>query len=197
VILHLGKEVTVGILRKSYDAIVVATYANQNLTFGESDDRKTEYKYMLCEKPVVRLPKEFDGKSVVIMDGPFMCVDPFGSTGLFLLGNVVHAIHERAVGHCFRAPARLRRLLNRGVVPNPPVTNFKKFIDSGSKFIPRLGRAEHVGSMFTVRTIFPGMERTDARPTVVTSIDRRVISIFSGKIPSCVGAARQAAKLLD
>ena len=57
---------------KGYDVVVVATYAKLNDLLED----KKEYQFEVCEKPVVRLPQEYQGKSIVIMDGPFMCLDP-------------------------------------------------------------------------------------------------------------------------
>jgi hypothetical protein len=73
---------------KGFDVVVIATYAKLN----ELLDEKKWYQYELCEKPVVRLPKKYQGKSIVIMDGPFMCLDPYGDRN-HVLGNVKHAIH--------------------------------------------------------------------------------------------------------
>ena len=50
--------------------------------------------------------------------------------------------------------------------------------------------------MFTVRAVPPRVEETDARPTLVEMINNKIISIFSGKITTCVEAAYQAQKLL-
>ena len=63
-----------------------------------SEDKQKDYQFELCEKPVIKLPEQYKNKSVVIMDGPFMCIDPYGQTGYHVMGNVVHAIHETSVG---------------------------------------------------------------------------------------------------
>ena len=60
-------------LKEKYDIVVVATYSNINQLL----DKKREYQFEVCEKPVVRLPKIFEDISIVIMDGPFMCLDPY------------------------------------------------------------------------------------------------------------------------
>ena len=53
-----------------------ATYTSLN----EFTDKKQDYQFELCEKPVIKLPEKYNNKSVVIMDGPFMCIDPLGET---------------------------------------------------------------------------------------------------------------------
>lgn len=184
----LKKAVTAAQLKK-YDFRIVATYARLNDFLPVS--KQKDYQFELCEKPVVKLPREFNKQCLVVMDGPFMCVDPLGRTDKFILGNVVHAIHHTNIGKKPEIPKKFSPLLNRGIIRNPPVTNFKKFLESGSEFIPALAKAKHVGSMFTFRTVLPYKEKTDERPTVVTKIDPKTVTIFSGKIGNCVEAAEE------
>lgn len=181
-----GQTATMTKLKK-YDFRVIATYASLNELLPSA--KQCDYQFELCEKPVVKLPREFNKQCLVVMDGPFMCVDPLGATGNFLLGNVVHAIHQTNIGKKPEFDKKFKPLLNRGITCNPPVTNFKKFIESGSEFIPALAKAQHIGSMFTFRTVLPKLEKTDARPTLVTKIDDKTLTIFSGKIGNCVEVA--------
>ena len=74
--------------------------------------------------------------------------------------------------------------------------DFKKFIEAGSEFIPALVKAKHVGSMFTFRTVLPYKEKTAARPTLVTKIDPKTVTIFSGKIGNCVEAAEEVTNMV-
>lgn len=156
-----------------------------------------DYQFELCEKPVVRLPKAFQGHSLVVMDGPFFCVDPFGRTGLFVMGNVLHAIHHANIGEAPIVPERYRPFLNAGVIPRPPVTRFDQFIEVAAESVPELAHAEHVGSMFTVRTVLPYKDKTDERPTIVRSVNDRIMTIFSGKIGTCVEAANDVVSRVE
>ena len=189
-----GKTATRSLF-KNYDKVILCTYANLNslLTLKQ----KRNYQYEVCEKIVVELPDKFKNKSVVVMDGPFMCVDPFGSTGYFLLGNVVHAIHSSNVGTRPIVSSKFKNLLNRGIIKNPPVTNFKKFIESASVFLPDIAQARYYGSMFTVRAVLPNKEKTDERPTIVKRIDKKLITVFSGKLVSSVSAASEVDRLIS
>lgn len=194
--MHMGKPVYLNDL-DSYDYVIVATYAGFNQTLNNFSDLQMNCQFELCEKPVVKLPNSFNQKSIVIMDGPFMCVDPLGKTGNFVLGNVVHAIHHSNVGKIPVIPEEFRNLLNNGIIRNPPITNFNSFVESGSNFIPDLNRAEHLGSMFTVRTVLPNLDNTDARPTIVRKLKNNIISIFSGKIGNCIQAADEVEKIIE
>lgn len=183
-------------LAEKFDKVIVATYAGTNEVMSLFAEVTKEYQYEVCEKPVVSLPASFGLTDLVILDGPFMCVDPLGTSGLYVLGNVVHAIHATNVGKKADVPAHLRPFLNKGIVQNPPVTRFNEFIEAGIPFIPLLREAKHVGSLFTIRTVLPRMEKTDARPTLVTPVGDKCIQIFSGKVGNCVDAAKEAVNLL-
>src|SRR3989344_4133383 len=98
-------------LRK-YDFTVIALYANNNTLLKNFPNRQHDYQFELCEKPVVKLPSIYNGKSIVILDGPFMCIDPFGSTGMFVMGNVAHAVHHTNIGKFPEIPHMFQPLLN-------------------------------------------------------------------------------------
>lgn len=171
---------------KEYKYTVVATYSTLN-TF---DTKEKDYQYELCEKPVFKLPDAYINKSVVVMDGPFMCFDPYSTSKFHVGGNVVHAIHNRNVGPKPEVPPTYKELLNKGIIKNPKYTNVPRFIEAAKKFFPDIEQAEHIGSMFTIRTVLPNKDDTDERPTVVRFEDN-VIYLFSGKVGNCVEAAEE------
>ena len=176
-----------------YDYVVIATYAKINELLDES----IQYQYEVVEKPVVKLPKEYKNKSVVVMDGPFMCLDPY-KNGYHVLGHVEHAIHSTNVGDY---PMVLNKhivgYLNNGVIHNPKVTKINKFIEAGMEFFEDFDKLEHIGSMFTIRTVLAHREHDDARPTIVTQEAHNVYTIFSGKIGTCVQAANELVRRLQ
>jgi len=177
-----------------FDKVVNCTYANMNCITDNFMQR--DYHFELCEKPVIKLPEKFRNKSIVVMDGPFMCVDPFGKTGYSIMGHVEHAIHMRSFGKSPEIPEKFKELLNQGVVKNPPTTNIKKFLEDGGRFIPGLKEAEHVGSMYTIRTVLPNVDDTDTRPTIVTAVNDKLINVFAGKFSQCVDAADKVCRLI-
>ena len=125
------------------------------------------------------------------MDGPFMCIDPLGDTDYHVMGNVVHAIHSTNIGKFPEYDSKFDDLLNKGIVKNPSITNIDKFIESAKKFFVDIEKSEHIGSMFTFRTVLPNRDSDDARPTLVEKPSDKVFNIFSGKIGTCVSAAEE------
>tara|TARA_R100001126_G_C4881672_1_gene179498 strand:- start:1882 stop:2883 length:1002 start_codon:yes stop_codon:yes gene_type:complete len=191
--LNLNSNIKIVDLKK-YDYVINSTYANLNQLLTK--DKQKDYQFELCEKPVVKLPKQYKNKSVVMMDGPFMCIDPLGNTGLHVMGNVVHAIHSTNVGKFPKYDSKFDRLLNKGIIKNPSITNIDKFIESAKKFFIDIDKLEHVGSMFTFRTVLPNRDNDDARPTLVEKINNNLFNLFSGKIGNCVDASEKIVKEL-
>lgn len=179
-----------------YEIVVNATYANSNFILERYPDEKKDYQFEVCEKPVLRLPEKYRGKSIVVLDGPFFCIDPYSTTDLHVMGNVVHAIHASNVGPFPIIPEEIKPLLNKGIIKNPEVTNITHFLKVAAKFMPDLKEVEHVGSMFTIRTVLPNVEATDERPTLVSKVGDKIIHVFSGKIGNCVEAAEEVLKLV-
>lgn len=180
-----------------YELVVNCTYANLNELLEGSPEVRRQYQFELCEKPVLKLPESFKNKSIVVLDGPFFCIDPYSDTGYHVMGNVVHAIHASNVGLYPEIPVEFLPLLNRGIVLNPPITNIEKFMEMAVEFMPELKDAKHIGSMYTIRTVLPNVEHTDERPTLVSKLSDKIIQVFSGKIGNCVEAANEVVHLAD
>ena len=178
-----------------FNYVVNSTYSNLNELLPE--DKQKDYQFELCEKPVIELPEQYKNKSVVIMDGPFMCIDPLGDTGFHVMGNVVHAIHSTNVGKFPKYDSKFDGLLNKGIVKNPSITNIDKFIKSAKKFFVGMDEVKHIGSMFTFRTVLPNKEEDDARPTLVEKTTDNIFNVFSGKIGTCVDAAEEVYNELE
>ena len=174
---------------------MVATYANINSLFYEHEGFE-QYQYELCEKPVVTLPSSF-GQADLVYGWSIHVRGSARYQWKYVLGNVVHAIHTVNIGLEPIVPTIFEPLLNHGIIKNPSITNFDAFIETGAPFIPMLREAKHIGSMYTIRTVLPRLERTDARPTLVSSLDDTYIQIFSGKIGNCVLAAQEAVALMS
>ena len=175
--------------KKDYDVVVIATYSDINQLL----DNKKWYQYELCEKPVVKLPKIFENTSIVVMDGPFMCLDPYGDE-YHVLGNVKHAIHSWNEGTEAFWDNKYTKYINKGLIknPDPELTKIDKFIESGVKYFgDEFADLEHIGSMYTFRTVLSNRDHDDARPTLVNHEGDNVWSLFSGKIDTCVDAANE------
>ena len=128
-----------------------------------------------------------------------MCIDPYGDTQYHVLGNVVHAIHDRYVGKHPRKELleKYKDSLNKGCVETPEKTNISEFKRTGEKFFPNMSELQHIGSMFTYRVVLPNREHDDARPTELEHIGDKLSVVFSGKIGTCVDVADKLVERLS
>ena len=164
---------------------VAATYSSVN----DWAKNPQPVQFELCEKPVLKLPQQYKNKSIVIMDGPFMCIDPFGDTEYHVMGNVVHAIHHSNIGYKPEFPDEYKELLNNGIIENPPITKIEEFLESARIYLPGVEKSDFIGSMFTIRAVKPNREHDDARPTIINWENEKTATIFSGKICTCINTA--------
>lgn len=181
-----------------FDYSVIATYAKLNELL--SSDKKRQYQFEVCEKPVVKLGEKFQRLSIVVMDGPFFCLDPLGHSDLHVLGNVKHAILSSNKGTSPFVANDLKKWLNRGVVPAQEIqefTNFPKFEQQIREVLIEPGEITHIGSMFTVRTVLPEHEHDDARPTVISKLGNTKYAVMSGKIVAAVDTALTLSKTIE
>ena len=176
-----------------YEKIVNATYANINEILPETE--RITFQFELCEKPIFKMPDWFSDKSIVIMDGPFGCVDPYISSGFHLAGHVEHAIHCANVGHFAKIPALYESIINSGTVNYFLHSKYKLFLSALKEYLPVDGSA-YIGSMYTIRTVLPSHDHDDARPSFIINHDDRIYTIFSGKIGTCVDVANDLINLL-
>lgn len=176
-------------LINNYDYVVNTTYAKYNKILPRKFQQ--DFQFELCEKPVLKLPKEYKGVSIVVMDGPFTCIDPLGDTDYHVMGNVVHAIHHTNVGKIPKIPQDYLEVLDKGVVKDTPLTKVDTFIEAASSFFANIEKSSYIGSMFTVRTVLPRRDYDDARPTLVKRHTDKLYSLFSGKIVTCVDSAKE------
>jgi hypothetical protein len=193
--LHLNTAASKKML--DFDQVIVAAYAGINSVLSALDVGNEEYQFEVCEKPVIQMPPAFGNTSVVVMDGSFCSVDPFPGVGGHLMGHVEYAIWKRSFGVKPDIPHNLENYINKGIISNPEHTKWPAMQADGSRYIPMLEEAKHLGSMFTVRTVLKSVEETDARPTLVKRLDEKVVRIYSGKLPSAVDAAERALELVS
>ena len=179
-----------------FDFVVICTYANINSLLDKFPKKQRDFQFEICEKIFVELPNEFKNKSVLIMDGPFMSIDPVGEKDIFIIGDVVNTVHERYIGKLPKFDPKFLPLLDKGIIKNPAITNKELFLKSASNFFPDVSKAKYVGSSFTIKTVLPNVDSSDERPTIIEKINDKIITVFSGKIPTCVDTANQVKLLI-
>ena len=188
-------------MRQRYDRIVVATYANLNGVLFQLGDLPPQlYRFQVVERPVAFLPSDFQQTSMVIIDGPFGCLDPLDNSSMHVLGHVTETVHATTTGYMPHVPVELALYTGLGLLPATDiahVTRFTRVRDSLAQFLPGVAKAEHLGSSFVVRAVLANHEATDARPTLVERLDNQVVRIFSGKLGTACRAGQEVVDMVE
>ena len=170
-----------------YDKIVVATYSNNNRVLNSLGIKNLKiFKYQLVEKIVIKLPKKYKKKSFVVIDGDFVCVDPYLGTNYHLLSDVKLSKLETVISKFPRFKSYKSKFLNKGIIKNINISKFYSFINRSSKYLPFLKNSKYIGSMYVVRALKKNVEKTDERTSSVYFHNKKIISIFSGKWNNCI-----------
>ena len=188
--LHLKKEFKKKYL-KNFDKVIVTTYANNNFVLKKLGIIKlNEFKFELVEKILIKLPKKFEKKSYVVVDGKFVCIDPYLGTKYHLLSDVKNSKLETKVGKFPEFKHKNTRYINSGIIRNLKASQFNNFIKRSTDYLPFLKDAKYIGSMFVVRAIMKNKEKTDERTSIVKIHSKKIFSILSGKWNNCVYLAK-------
>lgn len=167
------------------DTIVNATYAGISETAVLLGMAPIPAKYQLCLLPILQLSEPIASFGVTIMDGPFCSLMPKGvSTDQFILYHVKHSVIETHVGD--------RNVEWSSIVGFPDFT----IIQRSKEFFPVLDTMKICDTWITTRIVLPMQEIDDARPTLTIDHGDGVYSLFSGKLTTCVSAAKDLLKRL-
>jgi len=183
---------------QDYDKIIIATYKSNNEILKKLGFNKIKkFRYELIEKIAILLPKIYKKISFVIMDGKFICVDPYLGTPYHLLSHVKYSkIKIVKKTTCNFSKKNNKKLID---VKSYDIkkSNFKKFIKDGSKYLPFLKYAKYKFSYYVVRTLKLNVEKTDDRTNLTQFFDNKIITVLSGKWNTCVNEAHKINKLLN
>jgi len=180
-----------------YDKVIIATYSNNNLILKKLGIKKIEIlKFELVEKIVIKLPISLKNKSFVVIDGDFVCVDPYLGTNYHLLSDVKLSKIEIKIGKYPNFTSYKKKFLNCGLIKNKKISRFENFIKRSSKYLPFLKKSKYIGSFYVTRAIKTNREKTDERISYIKLHNNKIISILSGKWNNCVTSAKEISSLL-
>ncbi len=179
-----------------YSYVVLANYESINAFLRAASLPLPARRFDVCEIPIVH-SRGLADESIVILDGPFISLAPLPSHGLSLLYGVRGSV--LASYDCAEEAydSRWSRLLGGPIRPEPAITNFAAMRDGAARFIHGGERLQYVASKFELRTVPAGVEHTDERPTEVSWVAPTVVSLFSGKISTCVSGAEEVCQALS
>ena len=177
--------------KKKFDFIIVATYENNNIFLK----KKKKMKFQLVEKIIVKSPKLLRKKSYVIMDGKFMCIDPYENSKYSIIGNVKKTIHFENVAYLPEIDKKYRMLIQQYYNNQKKFSKFDEVNDDYKYFFNTKENLKFHSSFYVLRCTEPYKEKTDERLTNI-QIEGKIISLFAGKWVSSFEGAKKLLKIL-
>ena len=177
--------------KKKFNFIILSTYENNNNLLKS----KKKFKFQLVEKIIVKTPNFLKKKSFVIMDGKFMCIDPYENNKFSIIGNVKKTIHAENINYKPKFNKVYDKLLFNYHNTEKTFSKFKEINEDYKFFFDRTKDLKYVSSFFVIRCTRPFKEKTDERLTHI-NIQENIISLFSGKWVSCFEVANKVLKII-
>jgi len=181
----------------NYDYIFVCTYYENNKNLNYLNIKNlNNFKYELIEKQVIQLPKKYKNFSYVIIDGKFLCLDPYLGTNYHLLSHVKYSKLE--IKNSIFPKFKNKNLKRVGqFVKLKRNKRFIKYINDGKAYLPFLKYSKYIGSFFGIRTIEKNKENTDQRTNILKRHSNNIFSIYSGKWNTAVDISLMIKKYLE
>ena len=175
---------------KNYDNIFLCTYDNNNNNLKYFKSSKKNYYYQLVEKIITKTPNEFNNKSFVILDGPFMCIDPYYKNNLSILGSVKNSVIKSSNSkyHNFE---KIYKNINSKYLHYLPNLKFPKIKKSFDNYLHGFDKTRYYKSFVVVRCTIKNAN--DERVTKVNT-NKNIFKIYSGKWISCMETANNILK---
>ena len=176
-----------------FDAVVNCCYGDSNrLTarLGHSVQAR-QYEYVAASVIELDLPQTV---SVSVLDGPFMCMLPFGTGREYLLYHVDQGVIAQDTTEFID-----RKWLSPATSPFAAVNKDQWFdaqLASCCTFIPALKDCRLKSFVECPRMVQADSDDTDARQSILTEYEPGYIGVFSGKINHSVWVANEIAEML-
>ena len=145
-----------------YDKTIIETNDQNNVIIKKFGYKlKKKFKFELVEKIIIKLDKIFKDQSFMVVDGQFICLDPYLGTKYHLLSSNKYSKIETKIGYLPNFKNIKKKYLNKGMIRNRKISNFDNFISHGSNYLKFLTKAKYIGSYYVVRALEINKEKTD------------------------------------
>lgn len=153
------------------------TYSGLNLNGPTGPVIRTRVKHEIAELALIRIPKELEGLGITVMDGPFFSLLPYPQAECYSLSHVRYTPHESWEESGDTNP--YLRLSSRS-----SASRADRMLRDAERFIPQIGTATYLESIFEVKTVLVDEEESDGRPILVeeSSSIPGLYSILGAKI---------------
>lgn len=138
--------------------VLNCAYAGMNRILHNSGLAELPTKYELAEVALVEVPPELQHLGITLMDGSFFSVMPFPSRQLHSLTHVRYTPHQAWASNTQTDSDLTLK------APAPNHSNALYMMRDAMRYLPVLGAARHVDSLFEYKTILLQNEQDDGRP---------------------------------
>ena len=114
-------------------------------------------KHEFTEMALMAMPEVLAGLGVTVMDGPFFSFMPFPARGLHTLSHVRYTPHRAWPDQPGADPYA-------GLAAHPRASRVDRMLRDVARYLPAVGQARHVDSLFEVKTVLAKNEGDDGRP---------------------------------
>ena len=133
------------------------TYSGLNQFGGDFPGVRSGLKQEITEMALMRMPPVLADIGITVMDGPFFSMMPFPARGLHTLSHVRYTPHLHWNDEPSLDPyGRLDNYLRDSRVD--------RMVRDVARYIPAIQGAEHVDSLYEVKTVLVKNEGDDGRP---------------------------------
>lgn len=178
----------------AYDFIVLCANARSNNLLQKWGCETPKRQFEVCEVAIMS-GAEIGDTDIVIMDGPFNSLSPFGRRGdLHILYDVEHSVHYRSEDETLHIPSQYRNLLRNPDHGRSELSAFSAMLRNARQFVHGVDKVHYEGSMWSVRSVLADSDANDGRPTIVNWSAPNVVTVFSGKLVTAVTAAQRVVR---
>ena len=171
-------EINYNSFKINCDFLVNASYASLKDIISMITKNVEEAKFQLVALPIMKYKDCKSMFGMTIMDGNFCSLIPRGNIdGEFILSHVSESVIETEI--CKSKPNF--KPFN-GIVE-------EKIINESLKYFPILNKMECVDSWITTKMVLPNRNLDDARPSIIIEHENNIVSVFSGKVTTCISSA--------
>ena len=133
------------------------TYSELNQLGGEFPGTATRLKHEITEMALMQAPPILAGIGVTVMDGPFFSMLPFPARGLHTLSHVRYTPHLHWLDQAGVDSYRRLEAYEKS-------TRVDRMVRDAERYLPAIGDARYVDSLFEVKTVLVKNEGDDGRP---------------------------------
>jgi glycine/D-amino acid oxidase-like deaminating enzyme len=153
------------------------TYSGVNQIRGSFPSIQTDLKHEIAEMVLLKVPSALENFGITVMDGPFFSLMPFPAQELHTLSHVRFTPHVNWKDDVSVNPYSKLDQYQK-------VTRCDRMLRDAARYLPELGNAMYVSSLFEVKTVLGKNEGDDGRPILFEKHSELAgcFSILGGKI---------------